>query len=80
VTKRRASFHLKFKKSAPGELRFSVYKDADGQYRWKLTGKNNRIVADSGEGYHNEADALSGVILVMSATAETAVVDRTAAV
>jgi uncharacterized protein len=31
--------------------RFVVYKDGNGEYRWKLVSKNGRILADSAEGY-----------------------------
>lgn len=34
-----------------------VYRDADGQWRWRRQALNNRIVATSGEGYHNRDDA-----------------------
>lgn len=33
------------------------YLDTAGQYRWALRGKNNEIVADSGEGYVTKANA-----------------------
>lgn len=28
-----------------------VYKDTAGEFRWKILSKNNKIMADSGEGY-----------------------------
>jgi uncharacterized protein YegP (UPF0339 family) len=37
--------------------RFDVYEDRAGQYRWRLVASNGRIVADSGEGYTNAANA-----------------------
>lgn len=43
---------------------YNVYKDASGQWRWQLVAANNRIVADSGEGYHNKQDCLSAIELV----------------
>ena len=33
------------------DLAFETYEDAAGEYRWRLQGGNDRIVADSGEGY-----------------------------
>jgi uncharacterized protein YegP (UPF0339 family) len=33
------------------ELEFDVYEDNAGEYRWRLRGTNDRIIADSGEGY-----------------------------
>lgn len=29
----------------------TFYKDRKGEYRWRLSHKNGRILADSGEGY-----------------------------
>lgn len=37
-----------------------------GQWRWRLRAANNKIIADSGEGYNNEADCLAGINLVKS--------------
>lgn len=35
---------------------FEMYRDVNGQWRWRLQAGNNRIVATSGEGYVNKAD------------------------
>jgi uncharacterized protein YegP (UPF0339 family) len=43
---------------------FTVYKDARGEWRWRLESANNRIVADSSEGYANRADCLAGISIV----------------
>lgn len=32
------------------------YQDKAGEHRWSVYAPNGRIVADSGEGYHNYAD------------------------
>lgn len=32
-------------------MTFEIYKDANGQYRWRAVHRNGRIKADSGEGY-----------------------------
>ena len=32
-------------------MRFEIYKDKGGEWRWRLMAANNRIIADSGEGY-----------------------------
>lgn len=47
-------------------LFFWVYKDATGQFRWRLYAANNRIIADSGEGYHNKKDCVDAIDLVAS--------------
>lgn len=39
-------------------------KDARGEWRWHLKAANNRIIANSGEGYQNEKDCLDAIQLV----------------
>lgn len=34
-----------------------VYKDARGEYRWRVTHKNGNIIADGGQGYSRAIDA-----------------------
>lgn len=48
-------------------MRFILYVDTGGYWRWRLLAANNRTVADSGEGYFNKSDALHGIELVKSA-------------
>jgi uncharacterized protein YegP (UPF0339 family) len=43
---------------------FYVYRDKANQYRWRLQANNNKIVADSAEGYLNKADCLTGIEIV----------------
>ena len=45
---------------------FEVYEDAAGEHRWRLTGSNDRIVADSGEGYDTKGSAEDAVDRVRS--------------
>lgn len=47
-----------------GGANYVVYQDASGEWRWQLRAGNNRIIADSGEGYHNKQDCLHAVALV----------------
>jgi hypothetical protein len=37
-------------------MTYHIYKDAQNQWRWYLQAANNRKIANSGEGYNNEAD------------------------
>ena len=46
------------------KVAFSVYKDAAGEWRWRLQATNGRIVADSGEGYEHKQDCLHAIELV----------------
>jgi hypothetical protein len=44
--------------------KFQVFKDAKGEFRWRLRAGNNEIIATSGEGYKAKADCLHGIELV----------------
>lgn len=39
--------------------RFTIYRDAKREWRWRLQAKNSRTLADSAEGYTRRWDALS---------------------
>jgi len=56
---------------------FEIYKDASGEFRWRLRAKNGRIIANSGDGYKNKADAEHAIGLVKNATSETKIEDLT---
>ena len=58
------------------DMKFVIYKDAGGYWRWTLYGDNNRIVADSGEGYHRRSDAESGIALVKQTVGDTPTLER----
>jgi uncharacterized protein YegP (UPF0339 family) len=45
-------------------LTFVIYVDQANQYRWRLFAGNNRIIGDSGEGYHHQADCESAIDLI----------------
>lgn len=38
-------------------MKFEVYQDEAGEWRWRLVAANGEKVADSGEGYTRERDA-----------------------
>lgn len=42
------------------EVRF--YKDDAGKWRWKCVAANNKVVADSGEGYRHKQDCADEAI------------------
>ncbi|MCL4714160.1 MAG: DUF1508 domain-containing protein [Hyphomonadaceae bacterium] len=48
---------------------FEMYPDALRQWRWRLWAANPRIIADSGEAYHNRADCLAAIALVKGSAA-----------
>lgn len=43
------------------------------EWRWRLKAANGRIIADSGEGYANKADALHAIGLVQGTNGSTPV-------
>ncbi len=44
-------------------MKFSIYKDKAGEWRWRLQAASNEIIA-SGEGYKNKSDCLHAIDLV----------------
>lgn len=60
-------------------MKFILYKDAKGEWRWRLYSTNGRIVADSGEGYVDKRDCLRGIELVRSVGAGVPTIERTKA-
>jgi len=61
-------------------MKFQVYKDKIGQYRWRLIATNGRVIADSGEGYVNKSDCLAGIQLVKQFASTAPIQDQTAGV
>ena len=41
--------------------KFEVYKDAKGEYRWRLVASNGQAIATGGEGYKAIASAKDGI-------------------
>ena len=48
-------------------MKFYIYKDTQGLWRWRLVAANNRTIADSGESYYNKQDCLDAISLVKGA-------------
>lgn len=64
--------------TAPGAgLKFQIYRDSKGGYRWKLRAANNKVIATGGESYTAKASCLSGIDLVMKGAATATIVDET---
>jgi len=52
-------------------MKFTVYKDKAGEYRWRLVHANGNILATASEGYSSKASALKCIENVKnSGTAE----------
>jgi uncharacterized protein YegP (UPF0339 family) len=56
-------------------MQFKIYKDKEGSFRWKLLAANNRIVADSGEGYTRREDVYRAVGSLQTSVLTARIVD-----
>lgn len=54
---------------------FEIYKDAKGEFRWRLKAANHVIIATGGEGYSTKQACLKGIDSVKKVTTETTVKD-----
>lgn len=45
-------------------MKFHIYVDAEGGYRWRLRAANGLIMADSGESYEDEDNTLDAIRLL----------------
>jgi len=57
------------------DFEFEVYEDQGDEYRWRLRGSNDRIVADSGEGYSSKSSAEDAVDRVQEYAPEGRILD-----
>jgi uncharacterized protein YegP (UPF0339 family) len=56
---------------------FHVYRDTAKEYRWRFRANNNKIVADSAEGYVQKADCVAGIEIVKREAPTAAIKDET---
>ncbi|WP_165251045.1 YegP family protein [Paludisphaera soli] len=42
-------------------MKFVMYRDSKGEFRWRLIATNGKTLADSGEGYKNKADCAATI-------------------
>jgi uncharacterized protein YegP (UPF0339 family) len=56
-------------------MTYYYYKDAQGEWRWRLKASNGRILADSGEGYKNEQDCKDDIDRVKASAGAPVVKD-----
>ncbi|MGE5828296.1 MAG: YegP family protein [Micromonosporaceae bacterium] len=57
--------------------KFEIYKDARGEYRWRLKSGNGQVIATGGEGYVSKAGAENGIQAVMRDAPGATLVDQT---
>jgi uncharacterized protein YegP (UPF0339 family) len=55
-------------------MKFEVYRDKAGEYRWRLLA-NGRITADSGEGYTRREDAHRAIAALLLGINDVVIVD-----
>ena len=58
-------------------MKFEMYKDSSGQYRWRLKAANGEKIA-SGEAYRNKVDCQKAVGMVMDTNRHTQFVEVSA--
>jgi len=58
-------------------MKFIIYRDVIKEYRWRLRAANNKILADSGEGYYNKDDLKSAIQLIKRYAPTAPIVDLT---
>ena len=56
-------------------MKFEVYRDKAGAYRWRLLSSNGRIAADSGEGYTRREDAHRAIATLLLGINDVVIVD-----
>ncbi|WP_254546938.1 HVO_2922 family protein [Halomarina pelagica] len=52
---------------------FEVFRDAAGEWRWRLVASNGNVIADSGEGYRSKQGVERGIESVKRTAAEAPV-------
>lgn len=55
-------------------MKYHVYQDTGGKWRWRLKAANGQIVADSGQGYTSKQACKEGIDIVKG-SADADVVD-----
>lgn len=55
-------------------MRFVIYVDVVGEFRWSFVAKNNKKVADSGEGYQRRKDCLKAIALLRRSASRAKVI------
>ena len=59
---------------------FEIYKDARGEFRWRLKVGNHQVIATGWEGYSSKQACQKGIDSVKKLTPETEVKDLSAVV
>ncbi len=57
--------------------KFQIYKDAKGEFRWRLKASNNETIATSGEGYTTKQNCKKGIDSVRRQAVDAEIEDQT---
>ena len=57
--------------------KFEVYKDARGEFRWRLKASNGQTIATGGEGYTTKAACMNGIDSVKRNVNDSSIDDQT---
>ena len=57
-------------------LKFEIYKDSKGGFRWRLKASNGRVIGSSGEAYKAKADCRNGIELIRKGAATATIEEQ----
>ena len=63
---------------AAATMTFEMYKDAKGEFRWRLKATNGQIIATGGQGYSAKADCKHAIESIQKHAAAATIEDMTA--
>ena len=52
---------------------FEIYQDVTGEWRWRFKADNDKIIADSAEGYHHIDDCRSAIYILKDNAAKATI-------
>lgn len=59
------------------QLRFYIYRDSKGEYRWRLLARNGKIIADSGGSYKEKRNCMKAIRTIRVWSLRAKIDDRT---
>ena len=62
---------------AAATMTFEMYKDAKGEFRWRLKATNGQIIATGGQGYAAKADCKHAIESIQKNAAAATIEDAT---
>lgn len=45
-------------------MRYEIYRDTDGEWRWRHVTADGEVIAVAGVGYENEADCMAAILII----------------